>query len=368
MIAVQENHLVLVVSWILAALFTFLLQTGVRSSPPDLDQFYLAGQLILSGQSEDIYNPAAYKPLVRRLNSSGVAVGGNHYFNRPAFAALPWAVVSLLPYDAVEKLTILANLFGICLLTWKLPSWFPGLRYHRPWLICFPPFLWSLALGQDTIFLTLALAYSLVLMRRDREIQAGMILSLCLAKPQLIWLIPAALFVYGKMRTVYSFLACGLLFMVISLSMVGPAGLVEWQTLLASASTDYAPQGMPTLRAISLQTNIWVAIFAAFLAAGGLLLAWRRRGLNQLLAGAIIASVLLSPHAYVHDVAVFAVAAGLQTSSALRSLLLLPWPVAVMAFQPSVFPLTYAIAGLAVIVICALVDSRAVGAPQEGQV
>ena len=177
MIAVKENHLVLAASWILAAMFTFLVQAGVRSSPPDLPQFYLAGQLILAGQSTEIYSPAAYEPLVRQLNSSGVAVSAHHYFNRPAFAALPCAVLSLLPYDVVERLTIVLNILGICLLTWKLPSSFPSLRNHRPWLICFPPFLWSLALGQDTILLTAALAYGLVLMREDREIQRQLLLG-----------------------------------------------------------------------------------------------------------------------------------------------------------------------------------------------
>jgi hypothetical protein len=358
MIAFRESHLVLAVSWLLAAMFTLLVQASVRTNPPDLEQFYLAGQLILAGRSDEIYSPAAYEPLVEQLNESGAAVSGTRYFNRPAFAALPWAVVSQLPYDVVAQLAIAANILGICLLTWKLPAWFPALSNHRPWLICFPPFLWSLALGQDTIFLTLALAYSLVSLRKDREILAGMTLSLCLVKPQLIWLVPAALFACGKRRTVYSFLACGLLFMVVSLSMVGPAGLVQWRILLASASTDYVPQGMPTLRAIGLQTNAWVAIVAACLVAGSLFLAWRNRSLNRLLALTIIASVLFSPHAYVHDTAVFTVAAGLQTSTALRSLLLLPWPAVVMAFQPSAFPLTYAIAGLAAAVVLGTKESK----------
>lgn len=358
MTAIKENHLLLAVSWLFAGLFTFLVQANVRANPPDLEQFYLAGQLIVAGRSDEIYSPAAYAPLVEQLNKSGAVVSGTRFFNRPAFAALPWALVSRLPYETVAQLAIGFNILGICLLTWKLPSWFPSLRAYRPWLICFPPFLWSLALGQDTIFLTLALGYSLVSLRENREVQAGMILSLCLVKPQLIWLAPAALFVCGKRRTVYSFLACGLLFLSVSFWMVGPAGLVQWRTLLASASTDYAPQGMPTLRAIGLQTNGWVALFGGCLAAGGLLLAWRSRDMNRLVAAAVIASVLFSPHAYVHDVAVFAVAAGLQTSTALRSMLLLPWPAAVMAFEPSVFPMAYAVAGLVAVVALGLKESN----------
>jgi hypothetical protein len=115
---------------------------------------------------------------------------------------------------------------------------------------------------------------------------------------------------------------------------------------------------MPTLRAISLQTNAWVATVAACLVAGSLLLAWRSRNLDRLLALTIIASVLFSPHAYVHDISVFAVAAGLQTSTALRSVLLLPWPAVVMASQPSAFPLTYAVAGLAVAVVLGAKESK----------
>jgi hypothetical protein len=62
-IAMKENHPVLAVSWVLAATFTFLVQTSVRSNPPDVEQFYLAGQLILAGQSEEIYSLDAYEPL-----------------------------------------------------------------------------------------------------------------------------------------------------------------------------------------------------------------------------------------------------------------------------------------------------------------
>jgi len=252
MISPIERRLVGLLGWLVAGLFAYLPLASLPPTPPDLAQFYFGGRLVAAGQSADLYNPEAYVPLERELAEIGKPISPFHFYNRPAFGALPWAVISSLPYPAVEKLAVFGNLLGILLLTWKLPNWFPSLRSFRPWLLCYPPFIWSVQFGQDTIFITWAVAYSIVLMRMGSERRAGLLLALCLVKPHLLWLMPFALFFCKRRTAAYWFLGGGLFLGLVSFLLVGTSGVAEWHALLSAKTTDSDPETMATLRAIGL--------------------------------------------------------------------------------------------------------------------
>lgn len=356
-----ERRLLLGASWLLAALFAFLPLSNLPATPPDLAQFYFAGQLVAAGQSADIYNPEAYVPLERELAKTGTPISRFHYYNRPPFGALPWAAISSLPYAAVEKLVVFGNVLGILLLTWKLPNWFPSLRSFRPWLLCYPPFIWGVQFGQDTIFITWAVAYSIVLTRKGKDKWAGLLLSLCLVKPHLLWLIPIAFFFCKKRKTVYWFLAGSLVLAGISFLLIGPGGLAQWRELLGAATTDYEPQTMLTLRAIGLQTHPLIALLPAIAVGAALVRACRSREIERALPIAVVASVLLSPHAHIHDASTFVIAAGFSGIGALIGLMLLPWPVLMVLVTEVAFPFTYVLLGLAIIGFFALRGTRTAG-------
>jgi hypothetical protein len=361
MVSPAERRLLTAASWLVAALFAYLPLSSPPPTPYDLAQFYFAGQLVAAGHSADIYNPQAYLPLEQELAATGTPVSPYHYYNRPAFGALPWALLAHLPYGAVEKLAVFGNILGILILVWKLPVWFPALRSFRPWLLCYPPFLWSVQLGQETILITGALAYSIVLMKRGDERLAGLLLSLCLIKPHLIWLVPVALFFCGKRATAYWFLGGGFVLAGISFSMVGWAGVAQWRELLGAATTDYSPETMATLRAIGLQTSAIVAILPAIAVGVSLIRACQSRAIDRALPMAIVASVLLSPHVYVQDASSFALAASFSGSALLIGAAILPWPVPAVLIGNVVYPFAYVALGLAIIAFFAFgADSRAI--------
>lgn len=345
-----EHRLLLAGTWLVAALFAFLPLSKMSPTQPDLAQFYFAGELVLNGQAAELYDPSAYTVLVERLRSTGTPVSEMHFFNRPAFAALPWATAAALPYQTAAKLFLYLNVMAIGLLTWKLPVWFPGLVNYRAWLICFPPFLWALSFGQDVILITLALAYGMVLMRAGKETRAGLLLSLCVVKPQLVWLVPAALFFSGKKSTAVWFVIGGLAWATVSLLLVGPAGLKQWAELLSAGTTDYGPETMATLRAIGLRTNVWAGGLAAAVTAAALAFACRSGDWQRALPASIAASMILSPHAYVQDAAIFSVAAGFAASTLLRSWLLLPWPVLAVLLGVEDFLVAYAVVGAVAVI------------------
>jgi hypothetical protein len=359
MISPAERRLFMALSWIVACLFAYLPLASLPPTPPDLEQFYFAGRLVAAGQTGDLYSEEAYLPLEQELTAAGKPLSPMHYFNRPAFGALPWAILAQLPYTAVEKLVIAGNVLGILLLTWKLPVWFPSLRNFRPWLLCYPPFLWSVQFGQDTIMITWAMAYSVVLALRGNERLAGVLLSLCLVKPHLIWLVPFAFFFCNKRTAAYWFAGSGLVLAGISFLMVGPAGVAEWRALLAANTTDYAPETMATLRAIGLQTNMALAILLAIAIGIALVRACRSRALEQALPIAIVGSMLLSPHAYLQDASSFAIAAGLAGSSLVIGAAILPWPVLTVLISYVAYPFAYVALGLAIISFFALRKTEA---------
>lgn len=354
----SERQLLLAGAWVLAASLAYLVISTAPSTPPDLAQFYLAGQLILDGNAAKIYDPAAYAPLVEQLRASGTTVPAWHYFNRPAFAALPWAVVATLPYSVVEQFSLVANLLGIALLAWKLPSWFPSLSNYRPWLICYPPFLWGLLMGQDTVLITLALAYSVVLMRTGHEDRAGLLLSLCIVKPHLVWLVPVALFFTGKRRTASWFVGGATALVTTSLFMVGTTGFAQWLGLLGATTTDVRPEDMAALRAIGIHTHVGVAILLAIGVMAVLFLTCRSGDMERALPVAMVASLLLSSHAYAQDASTFAVVAGFAAGPLLRGWLLIPWPAVAGLAGISAFSVTYAIVGLGAILAFTFPRSR----------
>lgn len=349
----SERRLLAGVSWLFAALFAFLPLSNLPATPPDLAQFYFAGRLVAAGQSADIYNPQAYTSLEQELAATGTPVSRYHFFNRPAFGALPWAILAQLPYGVVEKLVVVGNILGVLALAWKLPVWFPSLRRFRPWLLCYPPFMWSIQFGQETVAITWALAYGVVLVTRGREKSAGLLLSLCLIKPHLVWLIPVAFFFCGKRATAYWFLGGGLVLAGISFFMIGSSGVAQWRELLAAGTTDYTPETMATLRAIGLQTNVVVAVLLAIAVGVALVRACRAGALERALPISIVASVLLSPHAYPQDASSFAVAASFSGSGLLIGATILPWPLLAMVIEYAAYPFAYVAIGLVIIAVFA---------------
>lgn len=362
-ITTGERRLLFVASWLLAGVFTYLPLSMLPPSPPDLAQFYIAGRLVAIGQSEAIYSEEAYLPLELELAAAGISISATHYFNRPAFGALPWAVVAQLPYTTVEKLVVIGNALGILILAWKLPIWFPALRAFRPWLLCYPPFMWSLQFGQDAVLITWALAYSIVLTRQGHERRAGALSSLCLVKPHLIWLVPVAFFFCKKRTAAYWFVGSGLTLAAISFLMVGTHGIAEWRELLAASTTDFGPESMATLRAVGLQTSVAFAIPAAIAIGVAFVRACRSQAFEQALPIAIVSSVLLSPHAYIQDASSFAIAASFSGSALLIGAVVLPWTVLTVLVSYVAYPFAYVALGLAIISFFAFRKTEALDYP-----
>src|SRR5579864_3294233 len=161
-----------------------------------------------------------------------------------AWAALPFTT---LPYTAAywawSALLVIA-----LILTWRFAS--PG---HGPWrlvhlaaAIGWLPVIYGLQLGQPGLFVALGVAGCYVLLGTGRPFWAGIALGALIFKPQLAFLVPAALLVSGRTRAFWgSVVALGVLGLA-SAFLLGPGGIAAYEARLSFAA------GVPVNRELTL--------------------------------------------------------------------------------------------------------------------
>jgi hypothetical protein len=318
--------------WFLAA---FLLLVNLRRlldyPPPDFLAFYLGGKMAAGGHIAQVYDKAAYRPYIAELRDSGVRMNDKHdahYFIRPAFQAFLYAPFALLPYRAASRLAILCNLVLLGLLAWKLPVWF-GVRTYRTALrvalVVFYPFMWSLSVGQDTLLLTLILAWSLRLEATGREGAAGLVLGLACFKPHLVVLVPAALWISGRRRMTVGFASTAGLLGAAWVAMVGIDGIRAWAGIIREPSSDIAPHVMGNLRAMAIYLGTPAAVAAAVVAAAALAAILWAGSFTDRFCAVLAAALLASPHTYWQDYSVMSLVA-LLSPMPVRLAVFVPWP------------------------------------------
>jgi len=195
----------------------------------------------------------------------------------------------------------------------------------RVWLICFFPFTRSVGYCQDTLAITLIIAYACYVLMPRSELTAGALLALCLVKPHLGLLLPLFLFAEGRRRALTGFLLAGSLLAALSFALVGPEGVRQWLLLLQAPTTDLFPEWMGNIRALGMHFGAPAAIATAIVtvAAGVSILA--RGSYSDRLSAIVVLALLLSPHTYSQDYSLTSLVALATGSTFARYAILLPW-------------------------------------------
>lgn len=249
-------------------------------------------------------------------------------FFHPPFEALLFVPFSLLPYPAAYAAFLLLNgiitavcvIAGIRLFSVTIPfiQPRPGLM-----LLFFFPLYMTIMAGQDSIVFLLILLLAWNQMEQSHDRSAGMILALGLMKPQFV--LPFVLLMSlrrgRKLATGFAWGAAGVLVLSFICSPASPLALVHLLKTSSGGQTSAAwyvrPLMMANLRGVvyatlgshlSQQAQMFVT-----LAASALLLVvvafYLRRLRSELLAlsVSVLACVLVSYHAYPHDLMVLAI-------------------------------------------------------------
>jgi hypothetical protein len=155
----------------------------------DFSAFYVGGRLLHERRADELYDFKAQKAAHDALIAPVHTPDFHPYINPPFFAAA-LSPLSALPYRTALALWWMASGAALLATVVALRRDFAVLAQRSvPDLLCmallFYPTLMSFLFGQNSVFTLLLLTLWLVLLRRGRELLAGVALGFLLFKPQL---------------------------------------------------------------------------------------------------------------------------------------------------------------------------------------
>jgi len=289
----------------------------------DFTFYYAAARIGLAHGWSSIYDLGLQQAELDAMGSRITIAQLARYISPPpvAWAALPFTA---LPYTAAywawSALLVIA-----LILTWRFAS--PG---HGPWrlvhlaaAIGWLPVIYGLQLGQPGLFVALGVAGCYALLGAGRPFWAGIALGALIFKPQLAFLVPAALLVSGRTRAFWgSVVALGVLGLA-SAFVLGPGGIAAYEARLSFAA------GVPVNRELTLAPLIGSLVngaaalpvtraVQALIALWALFLAYRLRQLRDewILVPALVGGLLASPYLHLDDLVMLGLAAWLYVRTA----------------------------------------------------
>ena len=273
---------------------------------------FVTGGRILHAGSTCLYCPATQAAVQTRLLGFAPSWGIVPYANPPLFAYLiqPLALLPLRAAMAVFLGLSLLALGGAAVL---LARWLP-----REWplsqrsllliaSVALLPGAESFAWGQLDPLLLLAAAAAMGLMAQ-RPLIAGALLSVLVAKPQLVWLAVPALVLIDSWRVLLGFAAGTAVWLVSGLMILGGQHLADWLRYVLPAHVGEAGKtvGFPAVAGGS--ASFALATLLAAIAVG---VAWRLRETLRSNPAACVslglaASLVCAPHVYSQDLLLLA--------------------------------------------------------------
>jgi hypothetical protein len=290
----------------------------------DFRQLYAAGYMVRTGHAGELYDIRAQQQF------QDVLVGNDERalpFIRPAYQALLFVPLSLLPYRTAYLAFLAVNLVLLAMTFWILR---PNMRnLSRVWqglpvfiFLVFYPSALALMQGQDSILLLLLLAAALVALEQGQERRAGILVGLGLFKMQIVIPIAMLFLLWRRWRFFAGFALSAGLLSLISLWVVGIAQTAAYAHSLFSVGTNLATAQQFPLR-VSIMANLrgllagllgarlpafWIQ--ALTIVASILVLLWAARAVpgKQKAADAFViaitAGLIVSYYLFIHDLSV----------------------------------------------------------------
>jgi Glycosyltransferase family 87 len=196
----------------------------------DFRQLYAAGYMARSGHSRQLYDYDSQRRFQNQVVSqTDLALP----FIRPAYEAVLFVPLSLLPYRAAYFTWLAINLALLAICYRLLFPKMEDLYHIYRWLpaaifLGFLPIAAALIQGQDSIFLLTLLTVALVLLERGKEVSAGLLIGLGLFKFQIV--IPMALMflIWRRFRLMAGFAVTASIGTLVSLWVVGFSGFAAY--------------------------------------------------------------------------------------------------------------------------------------------
>lgn len=317
--------------------------SGPRLDLTDFSQFYQAGQLIVSKQAHQVYNPDVQEAWCLGLIYPHIPVKGLFYNQSVPFLYLFCIPYGLLPYNIAYIVWCLSTgLMSLLALTLLLSQSTKSLKERglniRGFICLFlamtyssiPAYLtvWH---GQTTYLMVTCMALSMYFLLRGKEILCGFWLALSTVKPQYILLPMVALLGLNQRKAFIALLLTEAVLFALAGCFMGFDNILHYPLTLISAESSSRfvgvnPHVMASLRGIlsaSMTHNhklaMLITVLALFASLIPVLILGRKITNNQLyeqkrnfyLAFVYMLALVLSPHTHYFDCLLVAVPAAL---------------------------------------------------------
>jgi len=227
-----------------------------------------------------------------------------------------------LPFNIALVIWTLALLAAL-VLAWHLlaPPGRLTRAAHLALLLGLFPVAFGVMVGQPGALVAAVVVASWWLMRQERPVLAGLVLSLIVVKPQLALLVPLCVLASGRAKTFGSWLAASIFIGLIALAMLGSEGVARYLAVLADTQSPawditrrYSISGPLGLGPLLNATQLLVLIIT-------LVVAWRHRhgGPEVPLAAGLLGSLLFTPYLAFQDFLMLVVVAWLLLRSPLKA-------------------------------------------------
>ena len=261
----------------------------------DFSAFYSGGSLVGSAH---LYSPEA------AFAAQEKAIGCHHeniVFIKPPFYALLMWPLAQLPFVPAFYLFRALVLAGVGLFLWL----WPGDRWVAAAICAWSvPLAATFTVGQDVIFILVAVLGAYRMLRSGREFTAGMLLGLCAVKWHLFLLLPVFLLRGRLWKTVAGGAAVGGVWIAMCFAAAGPAWLSAYRAALAGPGLDPFASNMVNLRGLFGYHSPWIWPAAVVVAVLCGFLIWRGP-LEVALSAMLVGGVLITPHTTVCDATLF---------------------------------------------------------------
>ena len=219
------------------------------------------------------------------------------------------APLNLLPYLTSYWVWVVFTLGAYVLaLAWAstgtgLSRWLLVAAAVAPWWL-----LHGVRVGQVVPLVAAGMAIAWRLLREDRDVAAGLVLTVVLLKPNIAFMVPLVLLIAGRYRTFLAFSAVAAAVAVVALLTLGFAGISDYINQLRGP----LPPGADSL---TLERALGAGAGVAFVArilvvVATIASAFRLRSSpGMVIAAGILGSLLTSPYLHASDLCVLIVAA-----------------------------------------------------------
>ena len=331
---------------------------------PDFFNFYAAAKLFVTNGGSAVYDIAMQRHVELQITGADPSRFIVLPYFHPPYYTLLIAPLAYLDYRNAYYVMAAFNAFLVAALVAILVK--SSLRLQgRGWMVAaamiagFFPLFVTVLQGQSDLVVLVPLAGAYAAWAKGRYGMAGALSALALSKPQLLLLIPILFLARRSWRALASFAGVLLALGVISVAGFGFGPVITYLTSVGTwAITGHLPntgQLVYTDPAVYSLRNILEAvpgggkvvafvILVLLLALVALSLSWRPDKPRLDFALAIAASLVLSPHQNVHDLALLVIPGFALADLALAGQL--RWPhvaVAVLFFAYAAIDLTLAI-------------------------